>query len=296
MQSLFTYPRSVLYTTDVELHGDVKAVQEVSSKDHRVHRGVNGMDPTCSTQVIIIPPECFCRLWVHVSVYLRVWWRCSPASVQSSDSQMLGLPRTHLLVSLTVPSSHRAPGSEESEESAKTPENKSAIHCALLWDGTKQTLFQVAPPLLACSLYLTGLMRWPEAVTGKRSSPYVSWPLVASPCSLSVCGTILKSHQSRCGSLCSSPQHSSDSICGDTSSSSRLTSYRHTYIQQDTYFCTLGYCMSLIELVESLCLSFRCRGHMLSTQSIRSTYTCKRKTKYKQWEKKTKQTNRLNSL
>lgn len=50
MQSLLTYPRSVLYATDVELHGDVKAVQEVSSKDHRVHRGVNGMNPTCSTQ------------------------------------------------------------------------------------------------------------------------------------------------------------------------------------------------------------------------------------------------------
>lgn len=56
-------------------------------------------------------------------------------------------------------------------------------------------------------------MRWPEAVTGKRSS--LSRPLVASPCSLSVCGTILKSHRSRCGSLCSSPQHSSDSTCGD---------------------------------------------------------------------------------
>lgn len=30
--------------------------------------------------------------------------------------------------------------------------------------------------------------------------------------------------------------------------------------------------MSMIALVESLCLSLRCRGHMLSTQSIRSTW------------------------
>lgn len=37
--------------------------------------------------------------------------------------------------------------------------------------------------------------------------------------------------------------------------------------------------MSLMELVESLCLSFRWRGHMLSTQSIRSTYTQQHKTK-----------------
>lgn len=38
-----------------------------------------------------------------------------------------------------------------------------------------------------------------------------------------------------------------------------------------TYFCTLGYCMSLIEFVESRCLSFKWRGHILSPQSIRST-------------------------
>lgn len=59
-------------------------------------------------------------------------------------------------------------------------------------------------------------------------------------------------------------------------------------IMVGTYFCTLGYCMSLIELVESLCLSFRWRGHMLSTQSIRSTYTEIHKTREKrQWEKQT---------
>lgn len=56
---------------------------------------------------------------------------------------MLGRPRTRLLVSPTAPSSRRAPGSEESEESAKTPENKRVSHSAL-----GQTLSQEAPPLL----------------------------------------------------------------------------------------------------------------------------------------------------
>ncbi len=41
-----TYPRSVFYITDVKLHRDVEAVQEVSSKHHRVHRGVDSMNPT----------------------------------------------------------------------------------------------------------------------------------------------------------------------------------------------------------------------------------------------------------
>lgn len=41
--------------------------------------------------------------------------------------------------------------------------------------------------------------------------------------------------------------------------------------------------MSLMELVESLCLSFRWRGHMLSTQSMSSTYahTADKKNKIK---------------
>lgn len=42
----FTYARSVLDVTDVELRGDVEAVQEVSSKHHGVHRGVHRMNPT----------------------------------------------------------------------------------------------------------------------------------------------------------------------------------------------------------------------------------------------------------
>lgn len=45
------------------------------------------------------------------------------------------------------------------------------------------------------------------------------------------------------------------------------------------YFCTLGYCMSRIELVESLCRSFKWRGHMLSTQSIISTWETTREEK-----------------
>lgn len=49
-------------------------------------------------------------------------------------------------------------------------------------------------------------------------------------------------------------------------------SFGHKRYGSVTHFCTLGYCMSVMALVESLCLSFRCRGHMLSTQSIRSTW------------------------
>lgn len=40
---------------------------------------------------------------------------------------------------------------------------------------------------------------------------------------------------------------------------------------RNAHFCTLGYCISMIEFVASLCLSFKCLGHMLSTQSIMST-------------------------
>lgn len=43
------YPRPILYAVDVELHGDVKAVEEISPKHKSVLRGVYGMDPTCTT-------------------------------------------------------------------------------------------------------------------------------------------------------------------------------------------------------------------------------------------------------
>lgn len=127
---------------------------------------------------------------------------------------------------------------------------------------------------------------------------------LAPPCFLSVCGTTQTSLQSQCESPCSSPRHSSDSICRITCRAhqqhlhSNVKSFKymmkliwqnsefshfsnHIFYRFDprekwtweTYFCTLGYCMSLMELVESLCLSFRWRGHMLSTQSIWSTCT-----------------------
>lgn len=119
--------------------------------------------------------------------------------------------------------------------------------------------------------------------------------LWSRPCFLLICDTIRRSLQSRCESLCSSLQHSSDSICRvtptsttDTPSTPLTTWWRfiltwngilQAWLQGTwmTYFWTLGYCMSVMELVESLCLSFRWRGHMLSTQSIRSTYTDQKK-------------------
>lgn len=41
------YPRPILDAVDVELHGDVKAVQEVTPKHQGVLGGVYGMDPAC---------------------------------------------------------------------------------------------------------------------------------------------------------------------------------------------------------------------------------------------------------
>lgn len=43
------YPRSILDAVDVELHGDVKAVEEITPKHQSVLRGVYGMDPPCKT-------------------------------------------------------------------------------------------------------------------------------------------------------------------------------------------------------------------------------------------------------
>lgn len=40
-----SYPRAVLYAVDVELHRDVKTVQEVPAKDQCVHWCVDRMDP-----------------------------------------------------------------------------------------------------------------------------------------------------------------------------------------------------------------------------------------------------------
>lgn len=43
------YPCPILDAVDVELHGDVKAVEEVTPKHQSVLRGVYGMDPPCKT-------------------------------------------------------------------------------------------------------------------------------------------------------------------------------------------------------------------------------------------------------
>ena len=40
-----THPRAVLDAVDVELHGDVEAVEEVPSKHQGVLRSVHSMDP-----------------------------------------------------------------------------------------------------------------------------------------------------------------------------------------------------------------------------------------------------------
>lgn len=44
------YPCPILDAVDVELHGDVKAVEEVTPKHQSVLRGVYGMDPPCNVQ------------------------------------------------------------------------------------------------------------------------------------------------------------------------------------------------------------------------------------------------------
>ena len=41
----WTHPCPVLDAADVELHGDVEAVEEVPSKHQRVFGGVDGVDP-----------------------------------------------------------------------------------------------------------------------------------------------------------------------------------------------------------------------------------------------------------
>lgn len=40
------HPCSVLNIADVQLHRDVEAVQEISSKHHGVNRGVDSMNPS----------------------------------------------------------------------------------------------------------------------------------------------------------------------------------------------------------------------------------------------------------
>lgn len=40
---------------------------------------------------------------------------------------------------------------------------------------------------------------------------------------------------------------------------------------EQSYFFTFGYFISAMAFVASICFSFKCCGHMLSTQSTRST-------------------------
>lgn len=42
-------------------------------------------------------------------------------------------------------------------------------------------------------------------------------------------------------------------------------------LARQSYFFTFGYFISAMAFVASVCFSFRCWGHMLSTQSTRST-------------------------
>ena len=56
----------------------------------------------------------------------------------------------------------------------------------------------------------------------------------------------------------------------------RLTSSRHPFPAPAasglSYFFTFGYFISAMAFVASICFSFKCWGHMLSTQSTRSTW------------------------
>ena len=51
--SLETHPRAVLNAGDVQLHWNVKAVEEVAAKHQGVHGRVHGMDPAWSTHTLL---------------------------------------------------------------------------------------------------------------------------------------------------------------------------------------------------------------------------------------------------
>lgn len=64
------------------------------------------------------------RSKIKTNVYLRVWWRWSPALVQSFGSQKLGLPGKRLPASPIGPSSHRVPSSEVWVGLARKPKTR----------------------------------------------------------------------------------------------------------------------------------------------------------------------------
>lgn len=51
------YPCAVFDAVDPELHRDVEAVQEVASKNQRVHGSVHSMDPTLGRKSFKSPSE-----------------------------------------------------------------------------------------------------------------------------------------------------------------------------------------------------------------------------------------------
>lgn len=162
-----THPRPVLDVADVELHGDVEAVQEVPSKHHGVDGGVDGVDPTWERMRTAHVTNWFnshSHRYRHsitergagVShTHLRGWWGCSPASAQSFGSRSPGRPGRRLPVSLTAPSSRTAPGSEEWAGSARIPLGKEQ-NGSLQWQERKSNL-QLTPSR--------------QRLTGRRAAP-----------------------------------------------------------------------------------------------------------------------------
>lgn len=130
------HPCAILNAVDVELHGDVKAVEEISPKHQCVLWGVNGMNPPWNTQ----DTGCWRHVFVQ-TVFLRILhactchgsiiaanlmglWRCCPAWALSSGSHDTCHPRRCLPAFLIKPSSRTSPGSVVWVESAKTPGSK----------------------------------------------------------------------------------------------------------------------------------------------------------------------------
>lgn len=130
---LFTnaHPCAVLNVVNVELHGNVKAVQKITPKHQSIHWSVHCMDPPYTQRHSGLLPEnpasSFQAKAIKASlgstwVYLRGSWMCSLASVRSVGRRWLYRRERCHLASLTTPSSHRAPGSEVWAGSARKPE------------------------------------------------------------------------------------------------------------------------------------------------------------------------------
>lgn len=117
------YPRPILNAVDVELHGDVKAVQEVTPKHQSVLGGVYGMDPPCMYKT---PESCWCLSWwkmcaVHASITQKhTWW----------DNEGVALPQLYSLAVVTL---------VPQENVSLFPwQNPVFIHVQILWRGRNQ--------------------------------------------------------------------------------------------------------------------------------------------------------------